>query len=1780
MVSTAPRSGEADRLPGASGRAERAPAAIPAILILLLAGVALRLVLAYVLLPGSGFRTDVGSFTAWALDLAAHGPGPFYAQAGFADYPPGYLYVLWSVGLVGNLLAGLTGGDAAGAVGALLKVPPILIDGGVAYLLYRVVRGWRGERRDAERLALIAAALYLFNPVTWYDSAIWGQVDAFGALLMLGSILLLIDGQPELATGVGAVAGLVKPQYGVVLAPILGVIILRRHLVKIGSGPRPGRVPAALRGWFVEAQGPRRLVASALVGVAVLIVLSAPFSLSLIGLFVRLAGTAGGYPFLSVNAYNPWALIGSAGNPSLAAGGGWSPDVAGTNPYGATFTAAQVDLLLGLPGVVIGTVLLAAGFLVGAIQLALRDDRRSILLAAVYLSLAFFILPTRVHERYLFPVFALLPLLAVRDRGFTVATLALAAASFVNLHGILTVPLYATPNVVGLPFGAAFRSFGWVALSAAVQTAVFAYALWRLRPAVDLAVAPLRSRLGRAARAPESDPFDLPAPVTPPSLAGPDAGSMPLAALIERRAEPGSDGVRKRLGAWWSDQLSRRSLRRDRSGELDREPVGHPDRLDVAIIGLLLVAGLTLRSWRVEQPYGMYFDEVYHARTATEFLQDWRYGMPHAIYEFTHPHLAKYLIAVGLVAFGDDKVTSQANLGVPVTDALVEPRWSPSSQPAQRDGDRLYVATGTQVEVYDLQTRARLGALAPPGGVGAVHLALDPNAHTLFIADRAGGVWSLSTGALDALRQAGGAAPASLPAPTAVGVLGSPPTTMAVSADGTDLLAALPGGRLVSLAVSGGSVAGRATDPGAAALLSLPASRIVADPSQVRDPSTMGSRLAAIVGGDAAALAARVRGVSGPVDLATPFDAAKLQAVQNAIAAGQLPGVSVVPGAVVAVADARGLTIRDAATLSDVGSIPIAAGATGLALDQSLDTPTLYVAAGRTLEQITVPPEGPATDAGGMTMPGVVRDVRWDAASNLIHVLGRTPNGKADTVYVVEPHGNAVFADARLPFATTAWAMDVQQPYPSTDRQQLIALDAAGQLATVDVGSHAFGWRFVGVILGALTLALIYLLARFLFRRRGVALIAAFLVLADGMFFANSRIAMNDVYVNFFIVAAYTLFAALALGHWRGRSAVLLGLPLLGILVGLACASKWVGFYALGGLVLLVFLRSAVGRWIALGGMVALTGLLGWLAIESPDAQAPFGDAFFLILMVVLTMIVAAAMILRPLRWSLDEVRFAVVAPAVLGVLVAGVGLALGARTLVLAAAVLVALGLGIAGAMRVAARRGLGPLAPPGPEAPGIEPPGEPPGESWLRPGAGLGIPWVWGLLCLTVLPIVVYVISYTPWVALGNQFWGGFPPGNHGQTLWDLTIQMYNYHNDLRATHPATSPWWAWPFDLKPVWFYQEGFANNTVGIIYDAGNLIAFWLSVPAVIWAAWQGWRRHSLPLLIVVLALLCQWIPWARIDRAAFQYHFFTSLPFSYICLAYLLHELWRGPSPRTWALVRLSAAAAIVAVPILWLAKQPLCWLADVKRVDPGSQGCGTVTESFVLTQRVAVALLVLAIGLVAIAWQVRLMLQERRQVAELEDPEGAGAFGQEPDEGRTEHLLPPGSIWLLLTILFTLIALAVATVRFGDGPVLSAPLGDTGAYLFALVVGVPLAVVAWLITRARDPRRFVVGILGAVGLWFVVFYPDIAGLAIPSGLRNLYSVLPLPTYNYDFQFAVNTDPAPAVTPPLLGAQSLALMLVTALLAAAVMYAAWAWRLSRATADVEAGTDGLDAASG
>jgi hypothetical protein len=167
----------------------------------------------------------------------------------------------------------------------------------------------------------------------------------------------------------------------------------------------------------------------------------------------------------------------------------------------------------------------------------------------------------------------------------------------------------------------------------------------------------------------------------------------------------------------------------------------------------------------------------------------------------------------------------------------------------------------------------------------------------------------------------------------------------------------------------------------------------------------------------------------------------------------------------------------------------------------------------------------------------------------------------------------------------------------------------------------------------------------------------------------------------------------------------------------------------------------------------------------------------------------------------------------------------------------------------------------------------------------------------------------------------------------------------------------------NLKPVWFYQEGLAAGTSAALYDAGSLVIWWLGIPALAFVSWMAFRRRSLALTLIAVGFAAQWIPWARIDRAAFQYHYYTALPFVVMSLAYFFAELWHGASRHTWALARV--AAAVASSP----RRRCGCSTAAVRRRrrrarQPGSQACPAVIPEFVLTVRTLALAIVIGIGL------------------------------------------------------------------------------------------------------------------------------------------------------------------------------------------------------------------------
>ncbi len=122
-------------------------------------------------------------------------------------------------------------------------------------------------------------------------------------------------------------------------------------------------------------------------------------------------------------------------------------------------------------------------------------------------------------------------------------------------------------------------------------------------------------------------------------------------------------------------------------------------------------------------------------------------------------------------------------------------------------------------------------------------------------------------------------------------------------------------------------------------------------------------------------------------------------------------------------------------------------------------------------------------------------------------------------------------------------------------------------------GMTPFGWRFMGTLVGVMMVPLMYLLAKQLTKDVRLSFIAMCLMALDSMHFTQTRIATIDSYAVFWIMLMYLfMFRYTQMNYNReplGRTLIPLGL--CGVTMGIAWATKWIGFYASAGLAILFF---------------------------------------------------------------------------------------------------------------------------------------------------------------------------------------------------------------------------------------------------------------------------------------------------------------------------------------------------------------------------------------------------------------------------------------------------------------------------------------------------------------------------------------------------------------------------------------------------------------------------------
>ncbi len=279
------------------------------------------------------------------------------------------------------------------ALNLAIKGLSIPFDVGIGILLF-----WSLRWRTGDDLALLIASLYLFNPAVILAGPVWGQVDSAGTLPFLGAMVALAARRHGWAGALAVVATLVKPQFGLAVLPVIVLAVVRARRFRTLQPITDAAIGMVLAG----------------------LALTVPVALSPWQYAGLLGDTAVRQPETSLNAFNPWGLFIGFGIPD--------------GPY-----------------VVIGSLLLTGGVLASLWGLRRRPDLAVALAIGSLLALAFYFLPTRVHERYLFPAIAVLAPFAPAGRAQLVAFVGLSGGF---AAGLLYALHETTPFTLPVPWDA------------------------------------------------------------------------------------------------------------------------------------------------------------------------------------------------------------------------------------------------------------------------------------------------------------------------------------------------------------------------------------------------------------------------------------------------------------------------------------------------------------------------------------------------------------------------------------------------------------------------------------------------------------------------------------------------------------------------------------------------------------------------------------------------------------------------------------------------------------------------------------------------------------------------------------------------------------------------------------------------------------------------------------------------------------------------------------------------------------------------------------------------------------------------------------------------------------------------------------------------------------------------------------------------------------------------------------------------------------------------------
>lgn len=210
---------------------------------------------------------------------------------------------------------------------------------------------------------------------------------------------------------------------------------------------------------------------------------------------------------------------------------------------------------------------------------------------------------------------------------------------------------------------------------------------------------------------------------------------------------------------------------------------------------------------------------------------------------------------------------------------------------------------------------------------------------------------------------------------------------------------------------------------------------------------------------------------------------------------------------------------------------------------------------------------------------------------------------------------------------------------------------------------------------------------------------------------------------------------------------------------------------------------------------------------------------------------------------------------------------------------------------------------------------------EEWYTPETFRYVGWGSLVVCLVVLPVIVYSATFVPlrWVPGPNASWSG---------LVRMQRDIVHAHATVERWHPYSSFWWQWPATRRPMWYAYEADPEDIEygrGVIL-LGNPVVMWGGLIALAICLWHWLRDRSRATFFAFAWWAALYFCWTWVPRhLTFYYYYYPAAMTLGIALAYVFQHWgeYRFVRWGQWLLLVLAIVTFIGLYPFLADVRMP-----------------------------------------------------------------------------------------------------------------------------------------------------------------------------------------------------------------------------------------------------------------